>query len=85
MQKLHTLRDTAALKFSSEVWVLKRGDEHILEAAQIKFLRHLLKIFNLIGQGTYPLGQTVRAEHCPGNRRVSTNVAANTYREWTQR
>jgi predicted GTPase len=31
----------AALKFGSEVWVLKKRDEH-LEAAQMKFLRPLL-------------------------------------------
>jgi len=82
---LHSIREKAALTFVSEVWVLKRGDEQILEAAQIKFLRHLLEILNLIGQGIYPLGQTGFAEHCSGNRRVSTNMATNTYREWTQR
>jgi hypothetical protein len=31
-----------ALKFGSEVWVLKKIDEQRLEAAQMKFLRHLL-------------------------------------------
>ena len=31
----------AALKFGSEVWVLKKRDEQRLEAAQMKFLRHL--------------------------------------------
>jgi len=37
----------AALKFGSEVWVLKKRDEHRLEAAQMKFLRHLLGITKL--------------------------------------
>jgi len=73
------------LKFGSAVWILKRGDEQILDASQIKFLRHLLEISNLIGQGIYPLGQTGCADHCSGNIRISTNMAANTYREWTQR
>ena len=37
----------AALKFGSEVWVLKKREEQRLEAAQIKFLRHLLGITKL--------------------------------------
>ena len=32
----------AALKFGSEAWVLKKREEKGLEAAQMKFLRHLL-------------------------------------------
>jgi hypothetical protein len=34
----------AALKFGSEAWVLKKREELRLEAAQMKFLRHLLGI-----------------------------------------
>ena len=37
----------AALKFGSEVWVLKKREEQRLEAAQMKFLRHLLGITKL--------------------------------------
>jgi len=37
----------AALKFGSEAWVLKKGEEQRLEAAQMKFLRHLLGITKL--------------------------------------
>jgi len=29
------------LKFGSEAWVLKKREEQRLEAAQMKFLRHL--------------------------------------------
>jgi hypothetical protein len=36
--------DKKALKFGREVWVLKKWDEQRLEAAQMKFLRHLLGI-----------------------------------------
>jgi hypothetical protein len=36
-----------ALKFGSEVWVLKKREEQLLEAAQMKFLRHLLGIAEL--------------------------------------
>ena len=37
----------AALKFGTEVWVLKKREEQRLEAAQMKFLRHLLGITKL--------------------------------------
>jgi len=35
------------LKFGSEAWVLKEREEQRLEAAQMKFLRHLLGITKL--------------------------------------
>ena len=37
----------AALKFGSEAWVLKKRDEQRLEAAQMKFSRHVLGITKL--------------------------------------
>ena len=40
----------AALKFGSEVWVLRKRAEQRLEAAQMKFLRHLLGITNVLGE-----------------------------------
>jgi hypothetical protein len=43
--RIHTITAKAALKFGSETWVLKKKrDEQCLEAAQMKFLRHLLGI-----------------------------------------
>ena len=35
------------MKFGSEPWVLKKREEQHLEAAQMKFLRHLLGITKL--------------------------------------
>jgi len=35
------------LKFGSEAWVLKKKEKQHLEAAQMKFLRHLLAITKL--------------------------------------
>ena len=35
------------LKFGSEAWVMKKREEQRLEAAQMKFLRHLLGIAKL--------------------------------------
>jgi hypothetical protein len=46
--RIHNMMAKAALKFGSEVAVLKKKrDEQRLEAAQMKFLRHLLGITKL--------------------------------------
>ena len=45
--RIHNITAKAALKFGSEVWVLKKREEQRLEAAQMKFLRHLLRITKL--------------------------------------
>ena len=45
--KIHNITAKAALEFGSEVWVLKKREEQHLEAAQMKFLRHLLRITKL--------------------------------------
>ena len=45
--RIHNITAKAALKFGSEVWVLKKREEQCLEAAQMKFLRHLLGIKKL--------------------------------------
>jgi len=42
--RIHNITAKAALKFGSETWVLKKREEKRLEAAQMKFLRHLLGI-----------------------------------------
>ena len=45
--RIHNITAKAALKFGSEAWVLKKWVEKRLEAAQMKFLRHLLGITKL--------------------------------------
>ena len=45
--RIHNFTAIAALKFGSEVWVLKKREEQGLEAAQMKFLRHLPGITKL--------------------------------------
>jgi len=45
--RIHNITAKTALKFRSEAWVLKKREEQRLEAAQIKFLRHLLGITKL--------------------------------------
>jgi len=42
--RIHDITAKAAMKFGSEAWVLKKIEEQRLEAAQMKFLRHLLGI-----------------------------------------
>ena len=45
--RIHNITAKAALKFGSEAWVLKKREEQRLEAAQMKFLSHLLGITKL--------------------------------------
>ena len=40
--RIHNITDKVTLKFGSEALVLKKRDEKRLEAAQMKFLRHLI-------------------------------------------
>ena len=42
--RIHKIAAKGALKFGSEAWVLRKRGEQLLEAAQMKFLRHLLGI-----------------------------------------
>ena len=45
--RIHNITAKAALNLGSEAWVLKKREEQRLEAAQMKFLRHLLRITKL--------------------------------------
>jgi len=45
--RIYNITARVALKFGSEAWVLKEREEQRLEAAQMKFLRHLLRITKL--------------------------------------
>jgi len=45
--RIRNITAKVALKFESKAWVLKKSEEQRLEAAQIKFLRHLLGIRKL--------------------------------------
>ena len=42
--RIHIITAKAAMRVGSEVWVLQKREEQRLEAAQMKFLRHLLGI-----------------------------------------
>jgi len=45
--RIYNIAAKAVLKCGSEAWVLKKREEQRLEAAQMKFLRHLLGITKL--------------------------------------
>ena len=55
--RIHDITAKVALKFGSEVWVLKKREEQRLEAAQMKFLRRLLGITKLDKEKTNVLGK----------------------------
>jgi hypothetical protein len=45
--RIHRITAKAALKFGSEVWVLRKREERSLEAAEMELLKYLLGITKL--------------------------------------
>ena len=74
--RIHNITAKAALKFVSEAWVLKKREEQRLEAAQMKFLRHLLGITKL-DKEKKPMyqGKNGSREYSIGNKTVPGKVA----------
>ena len=74
--RIHNITAKAALKFGSEAWVLKKREEQRLEAAQMKFLRHLLGITKLEkGKNQCIRGKNSSREYSKGNKTVPGKVA----------
>jgi len=64
------------VKFGSEAWVLKNREEQHLEAAQIKFLRHLLGITKLDKEKNQCIrGKNWGTERSKGNKTALEDVA----------
>jgi hypothetical protein len=64
------------LKFGSEARVLKRKEEQLLEAAQMKFLKHLLEITKLDKEKyRKKKKKNGSTEHSKGNKTVPEKVA----------
>ena len=61
--RIHKITVKAALKFGSETWVLKKREQQRLEAAQMKFLRHLLGITKLDKGTNQCIGQKTGAQN----------------------
>ena len=51
------------MKFGSEAWVLKKREEQRLEAAQMKFLRHLLGITKLDKEKNHCIREKMGAQN----------------------
>ena len=74
--RIHNITAKAALKFGSEAWVLKKREEQRLEAAQMKFLRHLLGITKLDKEKNRCTREKNRStEYSKGNKTVPGKVA----------
>jgi len=73
--RIHNITAKAALKFGSEAWVLKKRGEQRLEAAQMKFLRHLLGITKLDKENQCIRGKNENTEYSKGNKTVPGKVA----------
>ena len=61
--RIHNITAKEALKFGSEVWLLKKREEQRLEAAQMKFLRHLLGITKLDKEKNHCIREKTGAEN----------------------
>ena len=74
--RIQNITAKAALKFGSEAWVLKKREEQRLEAAQMKFLRHLLGITKLDKEKNQCIREkNGSTEHSKGNKTVPGKVA----------
>jgi hypothetical protein len=64
------------LKFGSEAWVLKKRDKQRLEAAQMKFLRHLLRITKLDRERNQTIREKLGLQNTVlGNKTILTSRA----------
>ena len=61
--RIHNITAKAALKFGSEAWVLKKREEQRLEAAQVKFFRHLLGTTKLDKENNQCIRQKTGAQN----------------------
>ena len=83
--RIHNITAKAVLKFGSEAWVLRKIEEQRLEAAQMKFLRHLLGITKLDKEKNQCIrGKNGSTEYSKGNKTVPEKSGYNTYRGWTE-
>jgi hypothetical protein len=73
--RIHNITAKAALTFGSEVWVMKKRNKQRLEAAQMKFLRHLLGITKLDKEKIQVLGKKLGHRRYKGDRTVSAKMA----------
>ena len=85
---IHNITTKAALKFGSEAWVLKKREEQRLEAAQMKFLRHLLRITKLDKEKNQCIRQKTGARNIVKEiklpRKVATRCTEDGHKQTTK-
>jgi len=75
-EQRNSITAKAAFKFGSETWVLKKRKKQRIEAAQMKFLSHLLGITKLDKEKYQCIRQKNKStEHSKGNKTVPEKVA----------
>jgi len=79
--RIHKITAKAALKFGSEVWVLKKREEQRLEAAQMKFLRHLLGITKLDKEKNQSIREKIGAQNIVKEIKQYQKIVATTRTE----
>ena len=82
--RIHNITAKAALKFGSEAWVLKNRKEKSLEAAQMKFLKHLLGITKLGKEKNQCIRQKTGGQNIVKEIKQYQKSGYNTYSGWTQ-
>jgi len=74
--RIHNITAKAALKFGRKAWVLKKREEELLKAAQMKCLRNLLGITKLDKEKNQCIrGKNGSREYSKGNKTVPGKVA----------
>jgi len=74
--RIYNITAKAALKYGSEAWVLKEREEQRLEAAQMKFLRHLLGITKLDKEKNQCIREkNGSTEYSKGNKTIPEKAA----------
>ena len=82
--RINNITAKAALKFGSEAWVLRKREEQRLEAAQMKFFRHLLGIAKLDKEKNQCIRGKDGAQNTVKEIKQYQKSGYNTYRGWTQ-
>ena len=72
------------MKFGSEAWVLRKREVQHLEAAQMKFLRHLLGITKLDKEKNQYIREIMGAQNTVEEIKSTRKSGYSTYRGWTQ-
>jgi hypothetical protein len=82
--RIHNITAKVVLKFHCEAWMLKKRDEHILDAPQMTFLIHLLGITQLYRERNQSVRDKLSMQNIVWDLQQNQQSGNNTYKEWTQ-